>query len=71
MKANIIICCNQIDCVYNSGRWVYQSPTHNNSSMYNNVCLHPKPDIYDKNESTNSTISDRDAYRLRCESKKK
>ena len=69
MKANIIICCNQIDCKYNKSRWVYQNPSHNNSSLYNNVCVHPNPDIYDKNESKNKTISDRDAYRSRCESK--
>ena len=68
MKPNIIICCDQQDCKWNTGRWVYQKPSHRNDSMFNNVCVHPKPDINDKNEPQNRNLSDKDAYRTNCKS---
>ena len=68
MNARIVICCNQVDCRYNSGRFVNQDPTFTNQSMYTNVCLHPKPDINDKNEPQNNSISDKDAIRTNCKS---
>lgn len=64
----IIICCNQIDCDYNNGRFITQDPSFTNQSMYNNVCLHPKPDVNDKNESKNNTMYDTDAIRTKCNS---
>ena len=36
--------------------------------MYMEVCMHPKPDIYDKNEPQNNTMSDIDAIRTNCKS---
>lgn len=62
----IVICCDQIDCKSNSGRFVDQAPSHINMFMFTNVCLHEHPDIREKNESSNKTISDGDAIRKLC-----
>jgi hypothetical protein len=64
----IVICCNQIDCDYNCGRFVSQDPTYTNQTMYTNVCIHHKPDIYDKKESIDNTMHDVDAQRTNCNS---
>jgi len=68
MKARIVICCNQLDCIHCTWRFIHQDPSYTNESMYMEVCMHPKPDIYDKNEPQNNTMSDIDAIRTNCKS---